>query len=158
MSIAYLSLGSNLDNPRQQVEEALHAIAELPATDLLKVSPWYRTKAIGPGEQPDYVNGVCAIETDLSPLELLHALQSIELSQGRERNIRWGARTLDIDILLYDDQQISSDELEVPHPRMVDRNFVLIPLADIVHGLHMPDGTTLSQLLANCPADGIVRL
>ena len=162
MTTAYIALGSNLDNPRQQVEAALKAIAELPDSLLKASSPWYRSTAIGPGQQPDYINGVCAISTELQPLPLLHALQRIEQQQGRVRsehpNERWCARTLDLDILLYDNLQLDTQQLQLPHPRMTERNFVLLPLADINSNLTLPDGRQLSQLLANCQRDGIVRV
>ena len=158
MTTAYIALGSNLDNPLQQVERAVSAISQLNHCQLSATSPWYRTAAIGPGQQPDYINGVCAIETSLEPLQLLHQLQAIENNQGRVRNERWGARTLDLDILLYGELTIDSPQLQVPHPRMAERSFVLMPLADIATDLVMPDGQPLAQLLANCSREGIVRL
>ena len=158
MTLAYIALGSNLQSPKEQVESALHAISELPDTDLIKASAWYRTAPIGPGDQPDYINGVCAIETALEPLPLLKALQQIENDHGRERTLRWGARTLDLDILLYRNDIIDHPDLQVPHPRMAERNFVLVPLADVAPTLTFPSGQRLTELLANCPAEGIVRL
>lgn len=155
---AYIALGSNLDNPEQQVATALQAIARLPECELAASSPWYRSKAVGPGRQPDYINGVCAIQTGLQPLALLHALQAIEQQQGRVRSERWGPRTLDLDILLYGDLETDSEELKLPHPRMTERNFVLMPLADITADLVLPDGRHLAKLLANCQHDGIVQL
>lgn len=157
MAIAYIALGSNLERPQQQVTNALNAIAALPHSQLQTSSPWYRSKAVGPGQQPDYINGACVINTDLQPLPLLHALQKIEQQQGRVRNELWGARTLDLDILLYDNLQLDTEELQIPHPRMTERNFVLFPLADINNNLTLPDGRKLQELLANCPHDGIVR-
>ena len=155
---AYIALGSNLDNPQQQVTTALAAIAQLPRCELVAQSPWYHSAAVGPGRQPDYINGVCAIQTRLQPLPLLHALQTIEQNQGRVRNERWGVRTLDLDILLYGDLKLDTEELQLPHPRMAERNFVLAPLVDIAGELSLPDGRRLTQLLANCPGDGIVRI
>ena len=162
MTTAYIALGSNLQNPRQQVVNALLAIAALPDCQLLACSNWYRSTAVGPGQQPDYINGVCAINTERQPLPLLHDLQAIEQHQGRLRSEnpdqRWCARTLDLDMLLYGDLVLDSAELQLPHPRMTERNFVLMPLADIASNLTLPDGSQLSQLLANCQRDGIVRL
>ncbi|MDM3872412.1 2-amino-4-hydroxy-6-hydroxymethyldihydropteridine diphosphokinase [Porticoccus sp. W117] len=158
MTIAYIALGSNLAEPLQQVSQGLDAIANLSQCQLLDHSPWYRSAPVGPRGQPDYINGVCAIETTLQPLPLLHQLQNIENQQGRVRSQRWGARTLDLDILLYGDLTLNTPELQLPHPRMAERNFVLLPLADIAADLVMPDNRPLTQLLANCPSGGIVRL
>lgn len=153
--LAYIGLGSNLEHPRQQVESAVAAIATLPATRLLRQSRWYQSAAIGPGEQPDYVNGAVLIATDLEPQALLSQLQAIEAAHGRQRLIHWGARTLDLDLLLYGEQQISTANLQVPHPRLQERNFVLYPLADLSPDLHLPDGTALTRLLANCDCEGL---
>lgn len=133
-------------------------MAQLPETQLLAVSPWYSSKALGPGSQPDYRNGVAQLATTLSPGQLLAALQAIEHRQGRQREQRWAARTLDLDILLYGDLVMASVNLTIPHPQMTERNFVLSPLFDLAPGLILPDGTTLVSHLANCATDGIVRL
>ncbi len=156
-AIAYIAIGSNLDNPRQQVEKAVSALARLPQTRLAAVSPWYRSAAIGPGQQPDYLNGVARLDTGLDPRQLLAALQAIENDQGRQRGERWAARTLDLDILLYSDQVIAETGLTIPHPRLAERNFVLYPLVDLAPDLVLPDGTPLGALLAKCDAGGIVR-
>ncbi|MGS2724207.1 2-amino-4-hydroxy-6-hydroxymethyldihydropteridine diphosphokinase [Porticoccus sp. GXU_MW_L64] len=158
MTLAYIALGSNLSDPVQQVTQGLDAIAELRQCQLLKRSPWYRSAPLGPSGQPDYINGVCAIDTTLEPLPLLHQLQTIENRQGRVRTERWGPRTLDLDILLYGDLSLNTPELQLPHPRMAERNFVLLPLADIAADLVMPDDQPLAQLLANSSHEGIVRL
>lgn len=149
-AIAYIGLGSNLENPRQQVESAVEAIVTLPHTKLAGHSRWYRSKAIGPGTQPDYVNGAIAIHTSLAPLLLLDHLQAIEQLHGRQREIRWGARTLDLDLLLYDNMTLDTERLQLPHPRMGERSFVLYPLADITPELVLPDGTRLQALVASC--------
>jgi len=167
-TLCYLAIGSNLDHPREQISRALQTISNHPAITLLKQSPWYGSKAIGPGKQPDYLNGVIEIETTLSPELLLQALQKIEADQGRIRDVHWGARTLDIDILLYGDQKIQSATLDIPHPRILERNFVLIPLADLNPGLplsqlrhastHNPNlqkNETISNLLTTLPRDGL---
>ena len=158
MTLCYIALGSNLDNPQRQVTTAVAELAALKGSKLLAQSPWYRTAPIGPTNQPDYINGVVALETSLQPLDLLDALQAIENSHGRKRQQRWGARTLDLDILLYGQQTIVSKQLTVPHPELKNRNFVLYPLADICPELQLPDGTRLKQLLENCPPDGMVLL
>ena len=155
---AFIGIGSNLDNPRQQVADAVVALRQLPQSQLVAVSPWYRSAPLGPGDQPDYINGVARIDTTLQPEPLLVALQDIENRQGRRRDIRWGPRTLDLDILLYGDSTIASPQLTIPHPQLTLRNFVLFPLCDLAPALQLPDGTILAELLANTPAAGIVRV
>ena len=118
----------------------------------------YKTQAIGPGNQPDYINAVACLNTQLSPLDLLDCLQQIEQQQGRVRTIRWGARTLDLDILLYDQQVIDSERLTIPHPRMHERAFVLAPLQDLDASIVLPTGENILSLLANCSDQGIVKL
>jgi len=155
--IAYIALGSNLDDPQQQVLQAITELDALPDTHITAVSPWYRSSPMGPSDQPDYINGIAELETDLNPLPLLKALQGIEDAHQRVRQKRWGARTLDLDILLYGDQVINHPELQVPHPGMATRNFVLYPLADIAPQLVLPDKISLAELLESCPSEGIVR-
>ncbi len=151
MNTAYIALGSNLRCPAQQLRAAVRALSRLPGSRLVKISPVYRSKAIGPGAQPDYLNAVAALQTDLPPQQLLAALQEIERAQGRVRTERWGARTLDLDILLYGNRVISTPELTVPHPAMTRRSFVLYPLADLTgRELMLPDGTVLGTLVADC--------
>jgi|TARA_R110002111_G_scaffold32139_2_gene65276 2-amino-4-hydroxy-6-hydroxymethyldihydropteridine diphosphokinase len=154
----YLGLGSNLNSPARQIKAALKAITKLQGTQLVKCAPWYQSIAIGPGSQPPYINTVVEIDTVLKPRILLNALQRIETQQGRKRIVRWGPRTLDIDILLYANQTLKTRQLEVPHPRISARNFVLYPLADIAPKIRLPDGTALARLLANSSPEGIVRL
>jgi len=116
----------------------------------------YCSKPMGPSDQPHYINAVAKIETDLAPLLLLDTLQQIELEKGRVRKAqRWGPRTLDLDILLYGDEQIVSERLTVPHYGMKQREFVLYPLAQIEPMLSMPDGKTISDLLDACPLNGL---
>lgn len=142
-NLCYIGLGSNLDKPQKQVETAINAIANL--GDICAQSPWYQSQAIGPGDQGDYINGVIELQTTLSAHELLHALQAIENQQGRVRTVRWGERTLDLDILLFNKEQIDSEELIIPHPRMTERAFVLYPLLDIAPTLKLPNGQTLQS-------------
>lgn len=159
--VCYLGVGSNLKNPRQQINTALQKLAALPSTRVLRHSPWYWSKAMGldkqPNhDQPDYINGVIEIETALEPHDLLRALQVIEQEQGRTREIRWGARTLDIDILLYGDQKIHSADLDIPHPRIRERNFVLVPLADLDPSMPLgANNETIASLLAHLSRDGL---
>lgn len=160
MERAYIGLGSNLADPQQQLRGALRALAELPQTRLVAVSSLYASDPLGPADQPRYVNAVAALDTDLQPLDLLDALQRIELAQGRERKAeRWGPRTLDLDILLFGERLIDEPRLKVPHYHMQARPFVLYPLAEIAPaGLALADGRRLADLLAACPFSGLERL
>ncbi len=158
MSRAYIGLGSNLDNPPNQIARALDQIAQLPNSHLLACSPLYKSRAVGPANQPDYINAVVLIDTQLPPLNLLDHLQSIEAAHQRVRVEHWGPRTLDLDILLLDNHFINLDRLKVPHPYLQQRNFVLYPLADIAPDLILPDGTSLQDLLANSSQSGLERL
>ncbi|AQA17821.1 2-amino-4-hydroxy-6-hydroxymethyldihydropteridine diphosphokinase [Halioglobus japonicus] len=154
----YIALGSNLAQPLTQLRQAVMALAKLPDSQLIASSLAYRSKAVGPGEQPDYLNAVVRIDTTLTPIALLDALQAIENQQGRLRTERWGARTLDLDMLLYGEQTIDEQRLQVPHPRMTERDFVLQPLADIAPPkMMLPDGRELDTLLGRCPRGELVR-
>ena len=158
MTRCFIGLGSNLQQPLEQLARAVAALEQLPGCSGVAVSPGYRNPAIGPGTQPDYINAVAAIDTELSAPALLSALQEIEYRQGRQRGERWQARTLDLDLLLYGDQRIDHPALQVPHPRMLTRPFVLYPLFDLAPALHFPDGSSLRQHLADCPDTGLHRL
>ncbi|SDO08698.1 2-amino-4-hydroxy-6-hydroxymethyldihydropteridine diphosphokinase [Pseudomonas jinjuensis] len=155
----YIGLGSNLAEPRRQLETALDAIGALPGCRLAGVSPLYASDPLGPPDQPRYVNAVAALDTGLEPLQLLDALQKIELEQGRVRkDERWGPRTLDLDILLFGERLIDEPRLRVPHYHMQARAFVLYPLADLAPDLRLADGRMLAEMLAACPFEGIERL
>lgn len=158
MAHAYIGLGSNLDDPRAQLEQAFAELSSIPATELMDRSALYRSQAVGPGDQPDYINAVALLDTNLTPIQLLDTLQAIEQSHKRVRIEHWGPRTLDLDILLFDNQTINSERLQVPHPYISQRNFVIYPLADINPTLTLPSGIALADLLANCPKDGLERL
>lgn len=156
---AFVGLGSNLGNPLENLQSARLAINALPEIEEIAFSPLYTSSPVGPQDQPDYVNAVMHIKTSLSAQNLLRALQDIENAHGRERLIRWGARTLDLDILLYDEKTISEPNLQIPHPELPMRAFVLYPLADIADlNLAIPGHSRLSELLAACPAEGIFRM
>lgn len=158
MTSVYISLGSNLCGPKSQLSKAVAALEQLQQTRIERISSIYRSAAVGPGAQPDYLNIVLLLATNLSPIALLDATQQIELDQGRVRNIRWGARTLDIDLLLYGDLLIDSLRLTVPHPRMKQRNFVLYPLREISDtNLVLPDGSDLDTLLLQCSELDLIR-
>lgn len=154
-TLCYLGLGSNLGRPAEQLQQALTALREHPAIVLEQCSRFYGSKAVGPGQQGDYVNAVAAISTELPPEHLLTELQGIERHQGRTRTLRWGPRTLDIDILLYGDQTITTPRLQIPHPRLGERAFVLLPLSEIAPGLHLPNGTSLPSLLDYVSTDDV---
>lgn len=154
---AYIGLGSNLDQPREQIEWALTALARIPESRLEAAAPLYRSRALGPGEQPDYINTVARLRTRLTPHALLHQLLALENARGRRRGERWGPRTLDLDILLYGALCLTDPELTIPHPHLAVRNFVLLPLHDLDPDLILPNGTALAQLLAQADRAGIVR-
>ncbi|MFV0478400.1 MAG: 2-amino-4-hydroxy-6-hydroxymethyldihydropteridine diphosphokinase [Parahaliea sp.] len=154
----YLGLGSNLQNPAKQLRAAIQHLRQIPDIVLVAISAVYHSRAVGPGEQPDYLNAAAAIDTRLAPEQLLEALQTIERAQGRVRHERWGARTLDIDILLYGHQLIHSEHLRIPHPAMKERRFVLQPLADIFpKGQVLPTGELPDTLLATCRTAALQR-
>ncbi len=156
---AWIGLGSNLDGPEAQLQRAFKALDGLPRSRVVARSSFYRSAPMGPADQPDYVNAVAALDTGLSPLELLDALQAVEAAQGRVRGPeRWGPRTLDLDILLYGAERIDTPRLKVPHPGMAQRPFVLWPLAEIAPGLEIPGLGPLDALLAACPREGLERL
>ena len=154
----YIGLGSNLDNPLQQVSLAVEEIAATAGCTLSKQSSWYQSKAVGPGEQPDYINGVIELHTQLEPLALLRALQSIEQAHQRKRELKWGARTLDLDILVYGDQACDDAILTIPHPQLTNRDFVLVPLAEIAPNLALPNHKSLKELGQNCPKSTLKSL
>ena len=158
MERIYIGMGSNLAAPQEQLRNAVQALTQLPKTQLTGVSAFYQSDSLLPG-QPRYTNAVAALESALTPLELLDALQAIENQQGRERLERWGPRTLDLDILLFGDRLIDEPRLKVPHYQMHLRAFVLYPLAELAPAaLQLPNGQTLSDLLAACPFVGLERL
>ncbi|MBS0968929.1 2-amino-4-hydroxy-6-hydroxymethyldihydropteridine diphosphokinase [Chimaeribacter arupi] len=154
----YLALGSNLAQPLDQVNAALAALDALPQTRRVACSSFYRSTPLGPQDQPDYLNAVVALDTTLLPETLLDATQAIEQQQGRVRKAeRWGPRTLDLDMLLYGDQVINTPRLTVPHYDMMNREFMLYPLAEIAPDLVFPDGTVLQQHLAGVDRNGLTR-
>ena len=149
--ISYIGIGSNQQDPVKQAQQAIEALRNLPNSVLTQCSSLYCSAPMGPQDQPDYINAVAQLETGLSALELLNELQKIELSQGRERKEnRWGPRTLDLDIILYGNEQINTARLTIPHYGMKSREFVLYPLLEIAADLQLPDGTALSQVTAQC--------
>lgn len=158
--VAYIGLGSNLENPAHQVETALRALSALKQSVLLAYSSSYRTRPIGPQNQPDFINAVACLETTLNAEGLLEQLQAIEQVHRRVRGgERWGPRTLDLDLLLYGDASIDMPHLRVPHPEIANRAFVLLPLSEIApKDLDIPELGRLQDLLSKSSGEGVERL
>ena len=152
---AWVGLGSNLDNPLQQLHLALEALHQLPETTLADASPVYRSRPVGPSDQPDFLNMAARLETELPATTLLQQLLAIEDAQGRVRTQVWGPRVLDLDLLLYGRETIARPELTVPHPELPSRDFVLRPLLDLDPDLALPDGRRIEELLRACPDNGL---
>lgn len=151
---AFVGLGSNQRDPLRQITMAIEELGEISA-DEVQVSPLYGSTAIGPGEQPDYVNAVARLTTDLPADELLSAMHAIEQAHQRVREQRWAARTLDLDLLVYGDATIDRPGLRVPHPRLAERAFVLYPLYDLAPQLRIPGLGPVHRLRQQCPFEGI---
>jgi 2-amino-4-hydroxy-6-hydroxymethyldihydropteridine diphosphokinase len=157
--IAYVALGSNLDEPAKQIKSARYEIASLTGVKEVAFSSLYQSLPMGPQDQPDYINAVMCVATDLLPMQLLHCLQTIENEHGRIRKgERWGARTLDLDILLYGDQKIDLPDLIIPHIGMTERSFVLYPLFEIAPELVVPGEGSITELVAKCPDCGLRKI
>lgn len=151
----YIGLGSNLDQPQQQIKTAVGQLHELAKSRYIKDSGLYKSRPMGPQDQPDYFNAVALIETQLTAIELLDELQVIETRQGRVRTQHWGPRRIDLDILLYGDQQISTERLQVPHPGLCEREFVLYPLLRLDDALNIPGRGKLSEIIKSCSENGL---
>ena len=153
----WLGLGSNLDDPAAQLQQAILALRALPDSRFYLHSRLYRNKPMGPQDQPDYVNAVAGLLTRLSPRRLLEELQSLERAAGRDRarSQRWGPRRLDLDILSYGQQRLDEEGLSIPHPGISERNFVLLPLLEVAPGLQIPGLKPLGMLTAGFAADSL---
>ena len=153
---AYIGVGSNLEDPRAQVLRAFSKLAELPATRVVLTSPIYMSRPFGPVVQPDFANAVVGVLTRLESPALLASLRSIEAAQGRpEQHQKWGPRVIDLDLLVYGREQRSDPELTLPHPGIVERNFVLYPLADIAPDLDIPGLGRVTELKARLTSAGL---
>jgi len=148
MATAYLGLGSNLGDRQSHIIAAIRRLTA-PTLNIVDVSSIYETEPVGrtPEPVPMYLNCVVRVRTEMSPQELLSHAQSVERAGGRLPTFRWGPRTIDVDVLLYDDLMISTDALTIPHPRLKERAFVLVPLAELDADLVLPDGSSVSALL-----------
>nr|WP_267962737.1 2-amino-4-hydroxy-6-hydroxymethyldihydropteridine diphosphokinase [Thermus hydrothermalis] len=156
--MAYVGLGSNLGDRAGYLLAAVSLLSRLPKTRLLRLSPVYETAPVGP-PQPPYLNLVAELDTGLDPRELLQALLEVERALGRERKERWGPRTIDLDLLLYGDLVLEEEGLQVPHPRLHERAFVLVPLLDLLpEGRHPVLGVRFAELLAALDASGVSPL
>jgi 2-amino-4-hydroxy-6-hydroxymethyldihydropteridine diphosphokinase len=155
---AFVALGSNLSEPEAQVNSGFAALAVMPASRVIARSSLYRSAPIGYANQPDFVNAVAAIETALAPRPLLDALFAIERRHGRVREFPNAPRTLDLDVLLYGDMHLEERGLTIPHPRMHERAFVLLPLAEIAPRCVIPGHGSVSELLRAIDASGVKQL
>ncbi len=159
MKKVFIGLGSNLDDPLSQLKKAIEYLKQHEMLNVINISNFYSSPPMGPQDQPDFINAVVEIATSLSAEQLLDELQKIERQQGRERKQHWGARTLDLDILLYGNKVINTERLIVPHRGISERNFVLYPLNDLVEKNFRISGLgKINELLAACPMTGITRL
>jgi 2-amino-4-hydroxy-6-hydroxymethyldihydropteridine diphosphokinase len=152
---AYIGIGSNQADPPRQLDAALRAIGQLPGTRLVCVSRRYQSRPFGPVAQPDFLNAVAGVLTTLDAPALLAALRGVEEAQGRVRSVRWGPRTLDLDLLVHGQTRLESPELTLPHPGIVERNFVLYPLADIAPDLEIAGVGRVATLAARVDGAGI---
>lgn len=159
MAQVYIGLGSNLENPLSRLQQALKQLTEIKEFDKLKMSAFYKSKPMGPKNQPDYINAVAGFITTMPAEQVLDELHKIENLHGRTRTEHWGPRTLDLDILLYDSEVIKTDRLTIPHIGISERNFVLYPLHELVDSdFEIPTMGKLKDLLESCEMDGLQRL
>ncbi len=153
----FLSLGSNLGDRRANLEEALRLLTS-EAVRVVRRSSWYETDPVGYADQPAFLNLVVEVRTTLDPRALLARAQAVEAALGRVRTVRWGPRTVDVDLLLYGGRVVVEPDLVVPHPRMRERAFVLLPLYEVAPDLVLPDGTPVAALLPSVADQRVVRL
>ena len=158
MSTVYIGLGSNINGPVQQIESAIKSLNQLPHAKMASLSSLYSSPPMGPSPQPDYVNAVICLQTKLAPVQLLDKLLAIEALQGRKRGIRWGSRSLDLDILMYDQIILNSERLKIPHPGLCERNFVLYPLQEIAPELKIPGRGQIVDCIKECARGELRKL
>lgn len=151
MSQVYLGLGSNQDDPITQIKQAICQLSSHSQLSVRRVSSLYRSAPWGVVDQAEFVNACVELKTDLSPEQLLQALQFIEKKHKRVRGLRWGPRTLDLDILLFDQLRLNSPELTIPHLYLIERDFVVYPLAEIAPNLILPNGLSIAEVMERCP-------
>uniref|UniRef100_A0A7C2EK41 2-amino-4-hydroxy-6-hydroxymethyldihydropteridine diphosphokinase n=1 Tax=Ammonifex degensii TaxID=42838 RepID=A0A7C2EK41_9THEO len=144
--IAYIGLGSNLGDRENNLRQAVHALRKTPGVTVRRVAPLYRAAPVGVTDQPEFLNTVVEVTTVLSPRELLSCLLETERALGRVRGGRWGPRVIDLDLLLYDAVAINTPDLVLPHPRLTERAFVVVPLSDLVPELSLPGDVTVTAL------------
>lgn len=157
--VVYIGLGSNLQDPRQQLESAIIYLGNIQQSEIIQCSSFYKSRPMGPAEQPDYLNAVVSLKTKLEPLALLNELQAIEKTHGRVRDgQRWGPRTLDLDLLLFDQLILDNPRLIIPHPGLHKRTFVLYPLYEIIQEITIPGKGSLSDLIALCSEDDLEKI
>ncbi|MEO9275139.1 2-amino-4-hydroxy-6-hydroxymethyldihydropteridine diphosphokinase [Marinomonas sp. 5E14-1] len=153
---AYIGLGSNLENPVAQIQQAIKTLRNHNSVHAFHVSPIYSSKPVGPQDQPDYINAAATFMTELSPLTLLDLLQNIEQAQRRIRERHWGPRTLDLDLLLYGQETIQNSRLTVPHAFMLERGFVMQPLSDLAPDMLLANGKTVTEQLHQLDTSDLV--
>ncbi|QKQ23897.1 2-amino-4-hydroxy-6-hydroxymethyldihydropteridine diphosphokinase [Candidatus Ruthia endofausta] len=156
--LAYIGLGSNLNHPKKQIKNALIALNSTKDVKVVSLSSLYQSKPIDNSKQPDYINAMCQVDTYLTALELLYICQDIEIKQHRVREKKWSARTIDLDIIIYGVQVIASKQLIVPHPQMMNRAFVLVPLAELEPHLKVPVLGAIQDLIAKLDISKLVKL
>jgi 2-amino-4-hydroxy-6-hydroxymethyldihydropteridine diphosphokinase len=154
---AYIGLGANIGDPKAQLQQALKLLHHSQGVSVRRVSSLYETSPVGYDDQPNFLNVVAEIDTTLPPLELLHTAQKIEQRLHRVRKQRFGPRTIDVDILLYGERIIATPELTVPHPRLLERAFVLIPLYELTGELIIATGQSISEAIAALPEDQTIK-
>ena len=158
MTLAYVGIGSNLERPREQVLQAFEELGKIPATRLTRKSSLYRSAPMGYADQPDFVNAVAELDSELSPPELLEQLKKIEQRHGRARSFPNAPRTLDLDLLLFGDETVRGDDLVLPHPRLHERAFVLKPLVEIAPDIAVPGREKAKAFLKNCENQDVQRI
>lgn len=158
MNTVYIALGANLGDPVETLAEVVQQFKAMPEFERVACSSFYRSAPMGPQDQPDYVNAVLRAHTPLAPLALLDLLQSLEDEFGRVRSRRWGARTLDLDLLLFADLSLQHPRLTVPHPGLAERDFVVVPLHELAPTLRLPDGRQVAALFDTMSNHDLVKI